>query len=173
MNPEEWEAYQRKQQDEVKQIVERNRMEVKHLVGSLDLEQLKIFRRVLQHSANSEFRLQVEGIAMGRIMYEFGMDYDGEDPYSKLLEDTTPPTPDFEGGMSQYEPDPDLAAAAKLEEDHKKAKEYELEWNEDPNYPDQYRCANCKEPVTSLEDRMLRPPGVEGCPTCQQKAKWG
>lgn len=34
-------------------------------------------------------------------------------------------------------------------------------------------CGNCGTQVASLEDRMLRPPGVKGCEGCQNKAKWG
>lgn len=34
-------------------------------------------------------------------------------------------------------------------------------------------CAGCGTPSVSMEDRMLRPPGVKGCSTCQEKAKWG
>jgi hypothetical protein len=35
------------------------------------------------------------------------------------------------------------------------------------------RCIGCQTLVASLEDRMLRPPGVKGCETCQHKTKWG
>lgn len=34
-------------------------------------------------------------------------------------------------------------------------------------------CKNCQAIYSSLDDRMLRPPGAAGCPGCQQKAKWG
>ena len=34
-------------------------------------------------------------------------------------------------------------------------------------------CKNCGMIYQSLEDRMLRPPGVKGCAGCQAKAKWG
>ena len=34
-------------------------------------------------------------------------------------------------------------------------------------------CLGCGTQSPSLEDRMLREPGVDGCSTCQQKAKWG
>lgn len=35
------------------------------------------------------------------------------------------------------------------------------------------KCANCGDEYVSLEDRMKRDPGVKGCASCQQKAKWG
>ena len=34
-------------------------------------------------------------------------------------------------------------------------------------------CNGCDMPYVSLEDRMRRDPGVEGCPGCQHKAKFG
>jgi hypothetical protein len=59
--------------------------------------------------------------------------------------------------------------------------EYGLEL--DPNYgkpmsegmmpPQKYRCINCQSGYPSLQDRMLKPPGVIGCSGCQQKGKWG
>jgi hypothetical protein len=49
--------------------------------------------------------------------------------------------------------------------------EYGLE--PDDNGSEHVQCKNCKQWYPSLEDRMLRPPGVKGCSSCQQKAKWG
>lgn len=56
-----------------------------------------------------------------------------------------------------------------------KLKEYGLEEAPVPGNPERtfLRCANCKTPSVSLEDRMLRKPGPGGCSGCQQKAKWG
>ena len=34
-------------------------------------------------------------------------------------------------------------------------------------------CKGCGLRYISIEDRMLRPPGVEGCGGCQQKSAWG
>jgi hypothetical protein len=36
-----------------------------------------------------------------------------------------------------------------------------------------FKCFNCGMPSPSLEDRMMKPAGREGCPGCIQKAKWG
>lgn len=41
------------------------------------------------------------------------------------------------------------------------------------NLQGQVKCGECDTTFISLEDRMLKPPGVKGCGTCQQKAKWG
>ena len=34
-------------------------------------------------------------------------------------------------------------------------------------------CKKCGTRSISLEDRMMKSPGVDGCDTCQQQAKWG
>jgi hypothetical protein len=34
-------------------------------------------------------------------------------------------------------------------------------------------CKGCGTQRTTIQDRKLKPPGVEGCGGCQQKAKWG
>jgi len=55
---------------------------------------------------------------------------------------------------------------------------YNIELN--PDYPEkasegaaEYRCKGCGVAVVSVEDRMLRKPGVDGCSGCQQKSAWG
>lgn len=40
-------------------------------------------------------------------------------------------------------------------------------------YPTEYRCADCFTPIVSLQDRMLRNPGIEGCSGCQQASGTG
>jgi hypothetical protein len=42
--------------------------------------------------------------------------------------------------------------------------------------PQQYpkiKCKNCGKEYVSLEDRMRRKPGADGCDGCQQKSAWG
>jgi len=38
---------------------------------------------------------------------------------------------------------------------------------------EQVRCSNCGQQYVSLEDRMLRKAGKEGCNGCIEKEKWG
>lgn len=53
--------------------------------------------------------------------------------------------------------------------------EYGMELVDHPDRPGdkQLRCANCKMPSASMEDRMLRAPKVEGCNGCQIKEGHG
>lgn len=34
-------------------------------------------------------------------------------------------------------------------------------------------CKNCGHESPNLKDRMMKPPGIDGCQGCQLKAKWG
>lgn len=36
-----------------------------------------------------------------------------------------------------------------------------------------FKCSKCGKPYPSVEDRKLKPAGVEGCDGCIEKAKWG
>lgn len=40
-------------------------------------------------------------------------------------------------------------------------------------YPTKFRCSECFIPIVSLEDRMLRPKGIDGCSGCQQASATG
>lgn len=50
-----------------------------------------------------------------------------------------------------------------------KMDEYGLDYDEDGKL----FCKNCGTKYVSIEDRMLKPPGTEGCSGCIQKSKWG
>ena len=39
--------------------------------------------------------------------------------------------------------------------------------------PQPFRCSNCGMGYVSLEDRMLRPPGIDGCGGCRLKSAHG
>jgi hypothetical protein len=70
--------------------------------------------------------------------------------------------------------DHDKEAAELLEQANDERVNEELtEWGIELNPEGGLRCANCKMPVHSLEDRKLRVKGAEGCDGCQQKAKFG
>jgi hypothetical protein len=60
-------------------------------------------------------------------------------------------------------------------DDLAKMEEYNLEdvRDEDTLKLLYFRCKGCGLNYQSIEDRMLKEPGVKGCDGCQQKAKWG
>lgn len=48
------------------------------------------------------------------------------------------------------------------------------EWEEKYEVrPAPFRCSNCGQNYQSLEDRMLRPPGIDGCSGCKIKSAHG
>jgi hypothetical protein len=58
---------------------------------------------------------------------------------------------------------------------HEQYTRYAVEPNPNSGVPGElpFRCARCHFPIHSLEDRMLRSPGVEGCPGCLDKSAHG
>lgn len=51
-------------------------------------------------------------------------------------------------------------------------------WSESEDRPGQlhfegWQCNNCGKKYPSLQDRMMKPPGIEGCDGCIHKEKWG
>ncbi len=63
----------------------------------------------------------------------------------------------------------DRAIAVIIKEHEDKMKEYTLGQTDNGSF----YCTECGMPHHSLEDRMLKPAGADGCPGCQHKAKWG
>lgn len=56
------------------------------------------------------------------------------------------------------------------EDDTENLKKYGLTYNPETTY---YNCDNCGLQYVSLADRMLRPPGIDGCGGCQNKSAHG
>lgn len=52
-------------------------------------------------------------------------------------------------------------------------KAYNLRLAPDASNPNRVQCLGCDAFYVSLDDRMLRNPGADGCDGCKQKAKWG
>lgn len=81
--------------------------------------------------------------------------------------DTT--TPDVVGSDTEPGPLADAARDAAM-------REYGLEQvnpADQPDHPTGLRCINCHQVYVSLEDRMLREPGMDGCGGCQTKSAHG
>jgi len=140
-----------------------------------------------------------EGIATGLLHVKFGICLGCDQNHEKLMQEsglrnTTEWTPDHDPifDLEKFTADqerelddegPDVSAVAVASgwagplsaEQQKSMDEYGLDdlREEGTNVLLGFVCINCKRPYPSIEDRMLREPGVEGCGGCQQKAKWG
>lgn len=71
--------------------------------------------------------------------------------------------------------DVDLPLAVGSTEWHAKLEEYNIVviYQSHDSGAYELRCDGCNKAYPSIEDRMLRPPGIEGCEGCQQKSAWG
>jgi hypothetical protein len=92
------------------------------------------------------------------------------------------PLKDFTVDPGLTDPEELVKARARFNDEAALMAEYRIEKNPDfgknpmehgPAAASPFRCIDCKIGVASLEDRMLRKPGIEGCSGCQQKSAWG
>lgn len=166
-------AEQKRQVDAYEMAVTQRRIEVKQFIEELTDEQALVFGKILADCNVPGNLSMLQGVLQGNLMYGRGMSWMGMSLDNEVKTFIEARLPDIHTSQATHQNDTPLTRVAQLEIDHANAEKWGLEWNEDPNYPDEYRCKGCKTPVHSLEDRMLREPGVEGCPTCQSKAKWG
>lgn len=154
------------------------RHDIMRLIRSLPADDLMTFKSLMRHlqeSTSSAFYL--EGVAATTLE----MKYDvcggcGKNHDKDLLGDDPAPR-DPEGGTEQLElftmdgkvSRVDVPLPAPAERQSQMMAEYNLEETIDGII----LCKGCGTASSSLEDRMLRPPGVRGCPGCQDKAKFG
>lgn len=165
--PEEARQYIEHQQQEAK-IKGRDMIHrVSDLIDSLNDEQLGTLEYLTMALCNDP---SYAGYVHGQVdtvrELKFGTCRCGTDHDEELAQEfSTPPEnqPDIETTHKDY-----LDAGA--------MKKYHIEFvPDDLNdvYPTKYRCANCFTPIVSIEDRMLRAPGIDGCSGCQQMSKNG
>lgn len=164
--PEEFMQAVHQQQEHVAMLNLVHKTAVKNLFDSLDAEQLVVLKNMFQHVyvVGGEAALYYRSTAEAILRYqrdvcpECGLDH-VEELFAHSEMDPA----------QQAEPktDAQLALEAQMQE-------YGLEWfHDDDQGIDYLRCINCEKFYPSLDDRMMKPPGVEGCDGCQMKAKWG
>jgi hypothetical protein len=152
--------------------------EVKQLISDLSEEQLKTLNMIVVNSSQSEWAAAVVvGRIEGELQHRFdvcpcGDKHDTDD----LL--THAPEP----AKAEVKIDPESEAA--MEMMYRGADGFDLASDEYLKSCETYgvrpinggpkvECKSCGTVSVSLEDRMLRRPGVEGCSGCQQKSAWG
>lgn len=67
----------------------------------------------------------------------------------------------------------DAAQKLQTERDEENAKATMIEYGLQRAEDGKLYCTGCGMEYQSLDDRMLKPPGVSGCSGCQQKSAWG
>lgn len=148
--------------EHVRMAAESRSHEIDQFLDGLDIEQLRVLRWILedltfdQAGHHSSF---LEGSVAAILVHKFkvcggcGKDH-GAELLKKESEKVTPPTeatpeersPGFEAFLKEYGMTVENGLLV---------------------------CKSCGTESVSMDDRMLRPPGVNGCGQCQQNAKWG
>lgn len=162
--------------DQLQQQIEQRHMElesfrhdIQRLFEELNQDHLLTLRHLLNHISLSEkaiFPAYLEGIAAATLKYRFNVCAScGVNHEEELLKENAS-HPD----VADDEP---LPTQLSLWEDEQAALSMD-KFNVEP-IPDSdaVKCRNCGQVYVSLADRMVKPPGVENCPGCIHKAKWG
>lgn len=154
---------------------------VKQFLDELNENQLEVLDLILTQS------IQTEGMAgqhvRGQIRQILQIKYDicacGEshNPDEILREDRGPTIPN-QDTTHKGKPIQDVELSDDLTDESLTQEEY-LEvcekFNVRPkaNGTPKVICNGCETEYVSLEDRMRRKPGIDGCSACQQKSAWG
>lgn len=195
--PEEAQRFMEEQQDKARAENAVLKSEMQAFLSELTADQLRVLDKMISMSAGDrEIGYDLTGTIRGALIFKFGMNWDGEEtPWSDTSAESFSPGSDEEHApivpvspVVTTEPDVDFEALRNtkpeesMEHEQKQSalekaqarlgqmSDYNLEPHPDNEY---FRCTNCLLQYISLEDRMLRPPGIEGCPGCLEKSAWG
>lgn len=162
-------------------------MKMARFIEDLNSEQLGTLRELIKICSEPTRQSMVYGLITGAIIYKHGLNWEGQSAEEELLGhhesdikkdnvdwdkhvETLPkePTPEDDWERRRNIPAADRGKWSESEY------EYLMEvYGIAINDPGNMRCTGCGVFVHGLSDRMLREPGVEGCGTCQKKAKFG
>lgn len=144
---------------------EANAHETRQFFMSLNADQLRKLRGLLDvcYQTEGAAALNFMGITTALLDSKFDMCLACGKNHDKELAD-------FGSGQTIKSDKPFTEASQDSRYDPDLMKKYNMEYAENGI---SIRCSECKAPSVSLEDRMLRAPGKEGCETCIQKEKWG
>ena len=157
--PEHIKAALEEQQAHMRMHVQDNSHAVKQLLDELNEDQLKALDLILHNVGNPEGVNYFHGRVEAALQYRFGVCPCGEDHDPSKEFDQAP----LPSQVAPRIPAPERLDRAELMDQYGMAES-------EGNF---IYCKNCGQQYASLEDRMLRPPGIEGCSGCQQKSAWG
>lgn len=155
-----------------------NNHAIKDLIDSLNEEGLRALDLVIVNSMHPHSAHLLRGRVEMALQMKFDVCPCGEshDPERELLDQA--PLPSQKAPIMP--PSPELVEAIPPS-DAELMIQYGIEI--DPNYgkpvpegtvlPQLFRCINCGKGYPSLEDRMRRAPGIDGCGGCQHKSAFG
>ena len=152
---------------------------VRDLLSALDKEQLQALDLVLRMASSKRRNAMLRGLVDGQLQFRFNICLCGKNhDEDELLAAPARAEGVAEESLPGFEEPQDADHAQAVSADaaaRGRAKLLE-EYNLSPGIIDGVQgfvCKGCGLYYVSLEDRMLRAPGVEGCHGCQNKAKFG
>lgn len=180
--PEEVKAQLREQLDQHHMAIETFRHDVQRLFEEVHKEHLVTLRHLFNHFAqvgNQVYPAYLEGVTAATLHYRFGVCAScGEDHAEALLKQ--------DGADSQGQPavDGETVGQMNIDEivhqtDEERYVDNCVKWGvtpvdtELPGPNARVKCNRCGQVYPNLADRMVKPPGLENCPGCVHKAKWG
>lgn len=145
---------------------------IKQLLDDLSVDQLRALDLLVANCGNpmgaSYFRGRIEAVLeVKHDVCPCGESHNPDDLLERKVEDHNLPE------------DPISGAAERAANDMVEAIDYDKlmdEYNVTPVQDElegRVYCKGCGQHYISLEDRMLRKPGIDGCSGCQQKSAWG
>ena len=147
---------------------------IRRALDEMSLEQLQAFDTILNQvagSSDSPIASYYGGLISSTIYHRFGICSFCRVNHDEELTKVAAPAPhQHDVKVEDILPSSDLSV-----QDLANMSSYGLDdlRDEDTNELLGFVCINCGLRYVSIADRMLRPPGIEGCSGCMQKAKWG
>lgn len=174
---EEQQQAMREHQAQQEMVLSYKRTAWTNLLNELNVEQLIVLRMVLEDTDNPGTSAYLTGVVTGVIQFkhgkcpECGGEHGFDVKHKVVLRDESDPADHIEIKPSEpLGPDTDAGRAAMEAYDLDDLREGTPE---DPGPILGYVCRNCQMRYVSIEDRMLRPPGPDGCHGCQYKSAHG
>ena len=161
---------ERKQYEKMVQADELHKTEFVNLLDSLNAEQLGTVRKMIQVVVDDkDAGYQLTGLVTGALVFKHGRSWSNDKtPWS-----AGPEIMDNEKGEHPITSEEAETAIQALHKDERQSLMDQYNVVPNPEADGYFMCGGCGLFIHSLEDRMLREPGIKGCEGCQQKAKFG
>jgi hypothetical protein len=148
--------------------------ETRAFFDSLNIDQLRKLAGILrQVNSDPDAAIYYQGLAAGFIDLKHGICLVCNTDHSKVPEEfteqhKTEQTVPTDVGIN-------VCCATPVDAPHEYKCPIMVEYNVEPDDDGSQRvmCKGCSKWYVSLDDRILRKPGIEGCDGCQQKSAWG
>lgn len=160
----------KRMQDQAEMTQDVMRHDIENFFDGLDKDQLVTLRLILRFTHSEGYAEYAAGHIGAILKYKFKVCGCGRDHDAELLSMDETPQPS-EPDVVSVTVDPD-----EVLEHYGMRLPTQADYDAGLQHGDDEEpviCVGCGALSQSLLDRMLKEPGVKGCPGCQEKAKWG